>query len=173
MNIQRVDSVTFLGYIAKYICKPEPNGFFKDTSELRERDDMPPAERFLNACVVAMPEAVHRTWGFNMRAGTGVTHLITQLPHLRMRAIRSEPHAASTDDEDEDETDGEDEGAANASTKLEYADGTLEQYQNRPTCEDGEAGDWGKMLYPDFHRKYACAQRLSPASPSQQAQWQP
>ena len=32
MNIQRVDDVIFLAYIAKYICKPEPHGFLGDTA---------------------------------------------------------------------------------------------------------------------------------------------
>ena len=94
MNIQRVDDVIFLAYIAKYITKPEPHGFLSDTAELRERDEMSDRERFLCARVVGMPEAVHRTWGFRMRAGTSAVHLTTKPPHKRMRAIpRSQPAA--------------------------------------------------------------------------------
>ena len=66
MNIQRVDDVIFLAYIAKYICKPEPHGFLGDTAELQAREEMSESQRFLNARVVGMPEAVHRTWGFQL-----------------------------------------------------------------------------------------------------------
>ena len=121
---------------------------------LREREEMPNAERFLNARVVSMPEAVHRTWGFRMRSGTGVTHLNTQLPHLRMRAIQ----ARATEDRNNDaESDSESEGNSEGEGDdcgLQFADGALEQYQNRPTDEDGtDDGYWGSMLYTDFHRK--------------------
>ena len=68
MNIQRVDDAVFLSYIAKYITKPEPHGILTDTEELRARDNMSDAERFLNARMVGMPEACHRTWGFHMKA---------------------------------------------------------------------------------------------------------
>ena len=87
MNIQRVEDAVFLAYIAKYITKPEPNGILADTDELRARENMSDAERFLNCRIVGMPEACHRTWGFHMRAGTNVVHLITKIPHKRMRAI--------------------------------------------------------------------------------------
>ena len=87
MNIQRVDDVVFLAYIAKYMTKPEPHGFLSDTAQLRAREEMSDRERFLHARVVGMPEAVHRTWGFKMRAGTNTVHLITKPPHKRMRAI--------------------------------------------------------------------------------------
>ena len=48
MNIQRMDDAVFLSYIAKYITKPEPNGILADTDELRARENMSDAERFLN-----------------------------------------------------------------------------------------------------------------------------
>ena len=86
-NIQRVDDAVFLAYIAKYVTKPEPHGFMSDTCELRAREEMSDGERFLNARVVGMPEAVHRAWGFCMRAGTNVVHLMTKPPYKRMRAI--------------------------------------------------------------------------------------
>ena len=82
---------------------------------------MPGAERHLNARVVSMPEAVHRTWGFQMRAGTSVTHLITRPPYLRMRAIsrRGRPvdaddDGSSTDTDSEPDDDG-----------LKFMDGVL------------------------------------------------
>ena len=135
--------------IAKYITKAEPHGFFKDSAELRDREDMPPAERYLNARVVSMPEAVHRTWGFDMRAGTGVTHLVTQPPHLRMRALARQPaRDEKASDEDSSESDDDDDN------QLKFSDGTVEQYENRPA---DEAGDdyWATMLYPNFHRQCA------------------
>ena len=153
--------------IAKYITKAEPHGFFKDSAELeeagqgssssacrprgrlRDREDMPPAERYLNARVVSMPEAVHRTWGFDMRAGTGVTHLVTQPPHLRMRALARQPaRDEKASDEDSSESDDDDDN------QLKFSDGTVEQYENRPA---DEAGDdyWATMLYPNFHRRCA------------------
>merc|ERR1719409_127989 len=90
-----------------------------------------------------------------MRSGTGVTHLNTQLPHLRMRAIQ----ARATEDRNNDaESDSESEGNSEGEGDdcgLQFADGALEQYQNRPTDEDGtDDGYWGSMLYTDFHRKY-------------------
>ena len=94
MNIQRVDDAVFLAYIAKYVTKPEPHGFMSDTSELRAREEMSDGERFLNARVVGMPEAVHRAWGFCMRAGTNVVHLMTKPPYKRMRAIPKRPGRA-------------------------------------------------------------------------------
>jgi len=176
MNIQRCTTVGFLACaplqplacvhlshtppspadIAKYITKPEPHGFFKDSHELREREDMPPAERYLNARVVSMPEAVHRTWGFDMRAGTGVTHLVTQPPHLRMRALARKP-SASTSDDSSSNADSDDDA------KLKFSDGTLEEYENRPA---DDAGDdyWATMLYPDFHRRSAPLLSPSPLS---------
>ena len=59
MNIQRVDDAVFLSYIAKYMTKPEPHGILADTEELRARENMSDAERFLNCRVVGMPEACH------------------------------------------------------------------------------------------------------------------
>ena len=154
MNIQRVDDVIFLAYIAKYITKPEPHGFLSDTAELRARDEMSDRERFLCARVVGMPEAVHRTWGFRMRAGTSAVHLTTKPPHKRMRAIpRSQP--AVVDSDSECESNSESESSQELAAKpLRFVDGVLEHYMNRPNDPDGQADYWETMCYPDFHRKY-------------------
>jgi len=49
MNIQYCDTTCFLAYIAKYITKPEPHGFFRDTAILREREQLSKKARVLNA----------------------------------------------------------------------------------------------------------------------------
>ena len=163
--------------------KPETHGFFKDTPELREREKMGAQEHFLNARVVGQPEAAHRTWGFHMRSGTGVTHLCTRPPHLRMRAL---PRRADDADDAESDNDGDGGGhgrelsddseagsdsdsegdpAADASEPLKFMDGTIEQYENRPHDDDDDPNSqplagtspnstWEAMLYPDFHRYY-------------------
>ena len=121
---------------------------------MREREDMPPAERFLNARVVSMPEAVHRTWGFRMRAGTGVTHLVTQPPHLRTRALaRHRGDGEGDDGSDDDELDAD---ATGDGKDLRFADGTLEQYQNRPIDAAGD-DRWASLTYPEFHRRCECS----------------
>ena len=60
-NIQRCSGATFLGYISKYITKPEPYGSVADTDELRAREkEGSPVVRFLTARIVGAPEAVFR-----------------------------------------------------------------------------------------------------------------
>jgi hypothetical protein len=152
MNIQRVDDAVFLAYIAKYVTKPEPHGFMSDTSELRAREEMSDGERFLNARVVGMPEAVHRAWGFCMRAGTNVVHLTTKPPYKRMRAI---PRSQGANSESDSESDSGENGGASAK-ELRFADGVLEHYMNRPIDDDGQSEYWENMTYPDFHRMYRC-----------------
>ena len=159
MNIQRVDDAVFLSYIAKYITKPEPHGILTDTEELRARDNMSDAERFLNARIVGMPEACHRTWGFHMKAGTNVVHLITKIPHKRMRAIprcKDDIKDSDSDNSDAGSEDLEDEDSEpeETATELRFLDGVLEKYMNRPNDPDGQEEYWESMLYPDFHRKY-------------------
>ena len=163
MNIQRVDDAVFLSYIAKYMTKPEPHGILADTEELRARENMSDAERFLNCRVVGMPEACHRTWGFKMKAGTNVVHLITKIPHKRMRAIprckNTTMDAASNSDTDDSSanhvTDRDEESETDEPpTELRFLDGVLEQYMNRPVDADGQAEYWETMRYPDFHRMY-------------------
>ena len=68
-------------------------------------------------------------------------------------------HATASDSEESDEE------SALKST-LDFMDGTLEQYQNRPTDEDADDGFWGKMLCPDFHRKCSATLCLCPVSSS-------
>ena len=143
----------------RYVPKPEPHGYFHDTPELRKREKMGPQEHFLDARVVGQPEAAHRTWGYHMRSGTGVVHLCTKPPHLRMRAL---PRSANDEEDDDsgDEGEGddargrgrelsdasfsgsdsaaEDEPAANASEPLKFMDGTIEQYENRPRDDEDD-----------------------------------
>ena len=137
---------------------------------------MSPQEHFLNGRIVGMPEAVHRTWGFHMRSGTGVTHLCTKPPHLRMRALARAAKGNQDDDSDADVdniaannngTDGSDGGDSGASDgdycsdtegerqscNLQFIDGTIEQYENRP-IEHDLSPPFDSMLYPDFHRRY-------------------
>ena len=164
MNIQRVDDAVFLSYIAKYITKPEPHGILADTEELRAREKMSDAERFLNCRIVGMPEACHRTWGFHMKAGTNVVHLTTKVPHKRMRAIpRCKDTTKDSDFSDSDSdsmdtdlgiTDEEDSEPEETPTELRFLDGVLEHYMNRPVDPDGQDEYWEPMLYPDFHRMY-------------------
>ena len=158
MNIQRVDDVIFLAYIAKYICKPEPHGYLGDTAELQAREEMSESQRFLNARVVGMPEAVHRTWGFRMKAGTSAVHLTCKPPHKRMRAVhRRQPTEGNSDSECE--SDSESESSQEPMAKpLRFMDGVLEHYMNRPVDADGQAEYWETMCYPDFHRMYRLKQ---------------
>ena len=161
MNIQRVTDAVFLAYIAKYITKPEPHGFMSDTSELRAREEMSDCKRFLNARVVGMPEACHRTWGFHMIVGSCVTHLCTSAPYLRMRSI---PRRGANEDADSDESDYSDESEDDEPAVpelLRFADGTLEQYMNRPIDDEGQADYWETMLYPNFHRMWTGASTVS------------
>jgi hypothetical protein len=172
-----------MGAACRYVPKPEPHGFFKDTAELRKREKMGAQEHFLNARVVGQPEAAHRTWGFHMRSGTGVTHLCTKPPHLRMRALpRSAKDANDESDEEEEDMPGrreaddesdagsgaevDDDVAANSTAPLKFMDGTIEQYENRPLDDEHDPdntqplsgtstdGTWEAMLYPEFHRHY-------------------
>ena len=142
--------------------KPETHGIFKDTKDVREREQMGSQMHFLDARMVGMPEAAHRTWGFHMRSGAGVTHLCTKPPHLRMRALARAPkeleqdHDDGSDDDDagggggggwQGESDDSDDGAASdeeadpadADSPLKFEDGTIEQYENRP--QDGGSGE--------------------------------
>ena len=158
MNIQRVDDVIFLAYIAKYICKPEPHGYLGDTAELQAREEMSESQRFLNARVVGMPEAVHRTWGFRMKAGTSAVHLTCKPPHKRMRAVhRRQPTEGNSDSECESNSESESSQEPMAKP-LRFMDGVLEHYMNRPVDADGQAEYWETMCYPDFHRMYRLKQ---------------
>lgn len=158
MNIQRVDDVIFLAYIAKYICKPEPHGYLGDTAELQAREEMSESQRFLNARVVGMPEAVHRTWGFRMKAGTSAVHLTCKPPHKRMRAVhRRQPTEGNSDSECESNSESESSEEPMAKP-LRFMDGVLEHYMNRPVDADGQAEYWETMCYPDFHRMYRLKQ---------------
>jgi hypothetical protein len=75
MNIQRCTGAAFMHYTAKYVAKPEKPGFIQNNVSERERHALQRTQiHFLNGRVVGMPEAVQRTWGFNMSAGMGVTH---------------------------------------------------------------------------------------------------
>ena len=155
MNIQRVEDAVFLAYIAKYITKPEPNGILADTDELRTRENMSDAERFLNCRIVGMPEACHRTWGFHMRAGTNVVHLITKIPHKRMRAIPRCKNTTKHTDTDSgsdsnksncsDDLDDEDSEPDETPNELRFLDGVLEQYMNRPNDADGQHEYWESL----------------------------
>ena len=156
MNIQRMDDAVFLSYIAKYITKPEPNGILADTDELRARENMSDAERFLNCRIVGMPEACHRTWGFHMRAGTNVVHLITKIPHKRMRAIprcknttkHTDTDSSSDSDKSNcsDDVDDEDSEPEETPNELRFLDGVLEQYMNRPNDADGQHEYWESTM---------------------------
>ena len=121
------------------------------------------AERFLNCRVVGMPEACHRTWGFHMKASTNAVHLITKVPHKRMRAIPRCKNTTNDSDSDSDSNiseansnpeDDEDSEPEEIPTELRFQDGVLEHYMNRPVDADGQRDYWEPMLYPDFHRKY-------------------
>jgi len=83
MNIQRCTGAALMHYTAKltakYVAKPEKPGFIHNNVSERERHALQRTQiHFLNGrvvgLVVGMPEAVQRTWGFNMSAGMGVTH---------------------------------------------------------------------------------------------------
>lgn len=166
------------------MTKPEPTGLLHDDANLRHREDRADqGERFLNGRVVGMPEAAHRTWGFRLRAGTSVVHLVTRPPHLRMRSLQrvdTRDVSSLSDDDDsgasdvgdtEDRSDcgsddggEEDEDPAEEDTEkpLKFFDGTLEQYMNRPCnivhnlrqASAFQATDWEALTYPDFHRRF-------------------
>ena len=59
MNIQLMDSIAFLAYIAKYISKPEPSGLLHDDAGLREREKVTHGERFLNGRIVYAKDKRH------------------------------------------------------------------------------------------------------------------
>ena len=156
MNIQYCTGAGFLSYIAKYITKAEPHAMINDNEDLRRRENMPAAERFLQARVVGAPEAVFRAFQYDMHTGIHVTRLITAPPHLRTRALKK--HLSNLEDD------------PYASV---FADGTLEVYMNRPEAPTTSAAlvpgaataaaaapprpaqpDFENMKYPDFHRHY-------------------
>ena len=149
MNVQLVNDTIFLAYVAKYIAKPEPIGIIKDNEELRKREKASANERFLNCRLVGMPEACHRVWGFAMKSGTAATHLITKLPHKRMRAVPNNTQTlAEVSDSDSD-------AETEAEKPMKFLDGVLELYMNRPSDDDAESlNGWEDMKYPDFHRRY-------------------
>eukprot|EP00964_Phaeocystis_antarctica_P069192 scaffold41989_cov43-Phaeocystis_antarctica.AAC.1 len=94
-----------------------------------------------------------------MKAGTNVVHLITKIPHKRMRAIprcKDDIKDSDSDNSDAGSEDLEDEDSEpeETATELRFLDGVLEKYMNRPNDPDGQEEYWESMLYPDFHRKY-------------------
>ena len=70
MNIQFCTAAGFLGYISKYVPKPEPSGLVEDTPEMREREGRDGRQvRYLNARKVGAPECVFDLFQYAMKAG--------------------------------------------------------------------------------------------------------
>ena len=87
-----------------------------------------------------------------MKSGTTTTHLITKLPHKRMRAVpNSKSTPAEVSDSDSDESDSEE----NADKAMKFLDGVLELYMNRPSDDNVDTPNgWEEMKYAEFHRRY-------------------
>ena len=159
MNIQYCTSAGFLSYIAKYVCKPEPNTTICDSEALRMRNNNTlPQMRFLNARNVGAPEVVFRLFQFEMKHGGKVVHLCTRPPDLRRRALAR----VLTDDSAADPNE----------LALRFYDGTLEQYARRPAGIVDEI-DFEAMKYPAFHRCYEVKQwkDLTTAQRNDDASW--
>ena len=141
INIQFCTTAAFLSYIAKYVTKPEPYGVLQDTDALREREMLSPKARFLTARIVGAPEAVYRILGYEIKSGSGVTHLPTNPPHKRFRSLaRGDKRLERKEQRMQQES------------ELKFADGAIELYKNRPV--DDESTQWEKMTYPNCHRIY-------------------
>ena len=154
MNIQFCTAAGFLGYISKYVPKPEPSGLVEDTPDLREREGRDGRQaRYLNARKVGAPECVFDMFQYKMKEGESINHLTTQPPAHRRRCIfRQGP--GRIDDEDEDE----EEEPLDPEAPLRFFDGDIEKYEKRPEGErellHGQTCDFDELTYPEFWRRF-------------------
>ena len=166
MNVQYCTSAGFLGYIAKYVTKPEPAGVVAETDDTRARHARR-GERFLNARKVGAPEVVYHLFGFRMREGEAILKLCTQPPSRRRRALVRQEHRDAT-----------------ATELLRFYDGQMESYIRRPhgtireLDELNEAydrwypgivqpthrfdGDFDALTFPQFYRLFDIVSSTSP-----------
>ena len=144
MNIQFCTAAGFLGYISKYVPKPEPSGTVEDTVDLRVRENRHVRRvRYLNSRKVGAPECVFDLLQMKMKEGETIVHLETRPPDVRRRCLRRRQPAL----------DGNGDGGGGAAaaagagpqqmqfhqampqqqlTGLRFYDGLIEKYMKRP-----------------------------------------
>ena len=161
MNIQFCTAAGFLGYISKYVPKPEPSGLVEDTPEMREREGRDGRQvRYLNARKVGAPECVFDLFQYAMKAGETIIHLTTQPPSQRRRCLSRRQPGLIGDEDNEDMEDGEHDGdeANDPDAPLRFFDGYIEKYEKRPRGEavlpDGTTVNFEQLTYPDFWRRF-------------------